>query len=211
MAAGSLARAAACTLLLSACATAPVKPAGDAELEARTTTWRGRFAYAFEARDGVEPRRDSGTGGFVLRAVRAPQAPRMPPPGVESLSLELYSPLGQTVAVASSDASGASIRLADGRRLEAADPEALTEQAFGWRMPIGRLADWLDGRSGDGPAERDPTGRLLRAVDGNWRVTVVEWGEDGPTRIDLDWPVQPVVPPRTLRLRLAVEPPARGR
>jgi outer membrane lipoprotein LolB len=186
-------------LLLAGCA-APT-PAPDASDDAlRATLWRGRFAVnATEpAAAGDAPRQDSATGSFALRRVRG--SPR------DALALELYSPLGQTVASASVDPSGARIELADGRQFEAADPDLLTEQSFGWRLPLSRLTDWLEGRA-DGAAERDAAGRLVRATDSNWRVTVTDWNDRLPRRLELDWPVDPVQPPRAIRLRLVIDAP----
>ena len=189
------------TAALAGCAAAPTAPA-TADDASRATTWRGRFALNAtfpdpDAPPGAAPRQDSALGSFVLRRVRA--TPR------DTHAIELYSPLGQTVATARVDAAGARIELADGRRFEAADADTLTEQTFGWRLPLSRLADWLDGQAG-GSAERDVTGRLLRAVDSNWLLVVTGWDDKQPTRLDLSWPVEPVVPPRSIRLRLAVEP-----
>lgn len=180
---------------LGGCAAPGPRPdlAEDASL---VTSWRGRFALTMDE-GGAAPRQDSALGSFVLRRTRA--APR------DALRLELYSPLGQTVATASTGAEGARIELADGRRFEGLDADALAEQTFGWRLPLSRLTDWLEGRA-DESAERDVTGRLLRATDANWRVTVTDWDDKLPRRLDLQWPVTPVDPPRSIRLRLAVEP-----
>ena len=204
-AAWSAARGAAAAIatagLLAGCATPPVAPgaldsSGGVQ---QVATWQGRFSMTASsaqpsADPGSGPAQESALGSFVLRRTR---------PG-DALALSLYSPLGQTVASAAVDAGGARIELADGRRFEARDADTLAEQSFGWRMPLSRLADWLDGRT-DGDAVRDDQGRLLRATDSNWQVVVTDWDGRLPRRLELSWPVEPVVPPRAVRLRLVVE------
>lgn len=184
--------------LVAGCA-APSPRLDPADDVSRVTAWRGRFAVtATEAATGGDAtRQDSATGAFVLRRVAA--SPR------DALALELFSPLGQTMATASVGAAGARIELADGRHFEAADPDSLTEQSFGWRLPLSRLTDWLEGRA-VGRAERDAAGRLLRATDSNWRLTVTDWNERLPRRLELDWPVEPAHSARTIRLRLVIDP-----
>lgn len=184
--------------LLAGCAAPSPRP-DPADDASRVTVWRGRFAVTATepATGGDAPRQDGATGAFVLRRVAA--SPR------DALALELFSPLGQTMATASAGAAGARIELADGRHFEAADPDSLTEQSFGWRLPLSRLTDWLDGRAG-GSAERDAAGRLVRATDSNWRLTVTDWNDRLPRRLELDWPVEPVHSARMIRLRLVIDP-----
>lgn len=71
----------------------------------------------------------------------------------------LATPLGQGVAEIERDADGARLTLADQRRFVAADWGALTEQVFGFRLPLQASARWLLGEMPD--------------VEG-WRVSIVE-------------------------------------
>jgi outer membrane lipoprotein LolB len=71
----------------------------------------------------------------------------------------LATPLGQGVAEIERDAAGARLTLADQRRFVAADWGALTEQVFGFRLPLQASARWLLGEMPD--------------VEG-WRVRILE-------------------------------------
>lgn len=71
----------------------------------------------------------------------------------------LTTPLGQGIAEITRDASGARLVLADRREFAAADWSGLSEQIFGFRLPLDTSARWLLG---------DAT-----PVEG-WRVTIVE-------------------------------------
>lgn len=71
----------------------------------------------------------------------------------------LTTPLGQGVAEIVRDAAGARLTLADKRRFAADDWSTLSQQVFGFPLPLKASARWLLGDS--------------VATDG-WRVTVVE-------------------------------------
>lgn len=87
----------------------------------------------------------------------------------------LATPLGQGVAEIVRDADGARLMLADRRRFEASDWNALAEQAFGFRLPLGASARWLLGDAAD--------------TEG-WQVRVVERESEQsnalPTVIELE-------------------------
>jgi outer membrane lipoprotein LolB len=59
--------------------------------------------------------------------------------------LALASPLGQTVAVLSGDATEVRLQAADGRVSTAADWSALTQQGLGWPLPVEGLSFWIQG------------------------------------------------------------------
>jgi outer membrane lipoprotein LolB len=71
----------------------------------------------------------------------------------------LNTPLGQGLAELTRNATGARLLLADQRAYEAQDWGALSQQVFGFRLPLGASARWLLGE--------------LANTEG-WRVTVVE-------------------------------------
>lgn len=77
----------------------------------------------------------------------------------------LTTPLGQGVAELIRDAGGARLTLADKRRFEAADWSELSQQLFGFALPLGASTHWLLGADGSG--------------DG-WRVTAIERESDAP-------------------------------
>lgn len=60
-------------------------------------------------------------------------------------TLLITSPFGQGVGKVSRDATGASLRLADGRTDRAESLETIAEQLFGTPIPLGELANWLRG------------------------------------------------------------------
>lgn len=104
--------------------------------------------------------------------------------------IDLYSPLGQTMARITITPDRAWLQQSGGAMREAASADALTEAALGWPLPVDGLRFWLQGFIADAD-------RRLRAVtpadtanlhsDG-WRVNYVSWQDGGgypaPRRID---------------------------
>ncbi|WP_374276479.1 lipoprotein insertase outer membrane protein LolB [Azonexus sp.] len=85
--------------------------------------------------------------------------------------LLLSSPLGIGLAEIDMAPGLARLRTADGRRIESADPESLTEEVTGQRLPVGRLSDWLLGRTtAGGTLERDAAGRPARLSEAGWQI-----------------------------------------
>lgn len=78
-------------------------------------------------------------------------------------TLMLSTPLGQGVARLSRDPLGATLVLADGRRVRAADWRALAAEVLGTPLPLDELPEWL----------RGARPRRTNVVDG-WRVDVAE-------------------------------------
>lgn len=178
-------------LFATGCATVRAPTAGDS---GPRNEWQGRFA-AQTREEGLEPKVETASGRFALSRHGG------------LLELTLSSPLGQVLATATARPGHASLRLSDGSVREAVDVEELTAREFGWRLPVTRLTDWLEGIA-DGPAQRDAQGRLTGAVDSNWRLTVTDWTGQRPRRLELNWPVtppRPGEPLREIRLRLAVD------
>jgi outer membrane lipoprotein LolB len=103
--------------------------------------------------------------------------------------LELYSPFGQLMARFTSPAVGeVTLETANRGTFKAKTADELADQALGWRVPITRLPEWLQGRASK-QGQIDIDGRLLTDVDANWRVVVEEWSPKGqPLRMTLRWP-----------------------
>ena len=181
--------AAALTLMLAGCATQTVEPA-PASAEGPPNHWTGRFAATVtEAGDGAREERSSGR--FALRVEGA------------RTRLELSSQMGQTMAQISLDDGQATLLTADGKSWQAPSAEALTEQAFGWRVPLGQLPDWLEGRIAE-PTERNG-GDAVAGREHGWSIRI-DAREDGrPRRLSLDWPASPATGERRLSLRLVVD------
>jgi len=119
--------------------------------------------------------------------------------------LDLSSPLGQTIARLSSDASGVRLQTPDGRVETAGDWAALTTRALGWPLPVEGLASWIQGvpRAGVPAAvERASDGMPAALRQDGWSVVyqAFERGSDGlsrPKRLTLDFP--------EVELRIAVD------
>ena len=176
-------------LALAGCAT-PSAPPGPAADEGPPNLWTGRFAATVtEAGDGAREERSSGR--FSLR-VEGP-----------STELELSSPLGQTIAQVRLDDGRATLLAADGKSWQAPSAEALTEQVFGWRVPLANLPDWLEGRIAE-PTERDGS-RVVAGLDHGWSVRIDASETGRPRRLALDWPADAGAGERRLSLRLVVD------
>ena len=119
--------------------------------------------------------------------------------------LDLSSPLGQTIARLSGDASGVRLQTPDGRVETAGDWAALTTRALGWPLPVEGLAFWIQGMPRDGaPAavERASDGMPAALRQDGWSVVyqAFERGSDGlsrPKRLTLDY--------AEVELRIAVD------
>ncbi|HKW38761.1 MAG TPA: lipoprotein insertase outer membrane protein LolB [Burkholderiales bacterium] len=99
----------------------------------------------------------------------------------------ITSPVGQTIARISREDGVFRLQTGDRKDYRASDPEVLTEQALGWRLPLSGLPDWVQGRaSPDRPAE--VTGRAGEGLDirqDGWRVAYEEFREGRPFRLRL--------------------------
>ena len=176
------------------------KPADAAQLG-----WQGRFSAVTDpvAVNGLPPTRDkdSVSGQFNLSRFSN-----------NELVLELANPLGLAVAQLRVRNGQALLQIANQADQQASNLDTLTEQAIGWRVPIDKMANWLNGKS-NGPADDalfDENGRLTEASDSGWRLTVNAWREDGkPQRLLIQWPIgtsfTPKIPYTKVSLRLIVD------
>ncbi len=175
----------ACVAVLTGCASLSGPPATEGPVD----VWRGRFALMVEPSPQA-PDGQRSTGRFVLTHTPS------------FTELELVSPLGNTLAAARSDAQGATLKTADGKRWNAASTDELTEQLFGWRIPITRLAPWLHGRLETVTETGEPLsdGRLrpLAGTEQGWQLRYEAWADDAPQRLT-------VVYPGRVNLRLIVD------
>jgi outer membrane lipoprotein LolB len=160
-----LALALAATMLIAGCATPVAPTVGEPP-----SRWSGRFAVTWiEPAD--PPREERASGSFSLRASGG------------TTELDVFSPFGQTVAHAVAGPRGAVLETSDGKRHEADDPDVLTEQVLGWRIPVGRLPDWLRITTRAGSA-------AAPFVDSGWSISPDEGGDGGARRrLTLRWPV----------------------
>ncbi len=159
------------------CATAPARSPDLPAFDGEPFRLTGRFAMTHSER-APEEKNSSASGRFVVARDAA------------GLTMELSSPLGQTVAQAS-QAPGrpAELKLQDGRVLRAATLDDVFERAIGIRVPAGRLPDWLAGHF-EQVRERNADGSRVRAVDSGWQIERRDnrWDivrDEGPRRIEV--------------------------
>lgn len=94
--------------------------------------------------------------------------------------LMISSPLGQGIAELTRRDGVYSLQTSDGRRVSAPDPEALTEEALGWRLPLAGLPDWVRGRPQPGHAAEtrygdDRRATLVRQL--GWTIEYLAWDD----------------------------------
>jgi len=154
-------------------------------------TWQGRFSITLtdpvdRQNNSLEPKEERAQGRFKM--VR----------DNETLDLKLFSPFGQTLANATSSPAGAMLTTSDGKVFRAQDPDALIEQALGWKIPVSALPGWLDGT---GLTESD---RSL--VSNDWSVRAEKRFESGqPRQLSARWPASQRLNERSIRLFLVVD------
>ncbi len=183
-------------LALAGCAT-PGAPPGIPPGAGPPNFWAGRFA-ATVTEAGGHARQERSSGRFSLW-VNGPRT-----------ELELSSPLGQAIAQLQLDGERATLVSADGRAWEAPSAETLTEQVFGWRVPLGKLPDWLEGRvAGSAEGAGPGAARAVIGREGGWSVRIDTSEAGRPRRLALDWPAEARTGERRLSLQLVIDSTAR--
>lgn len=113
-------------------------------------------------------------------------------------SIDLASPLGQTIARLDGDRSGVRLALPDGSVKTASDWPTLTERGLGVAIPVEGLAWWIQGvpRAGTSArVERDAEGRPSTLRQDGWDVHY-RYADDGarrPARVALAYPDSPPI------------------
>lgn len=107
----------------------------------------------------------------------------------QSDELIISNPLGQGIAELKRTQQNYFLRTAEGKEYSADDPETLTEEALGWRLPLVGLPQWIRGRAlADAPAEGEKTdGRYSELRQLGWRIDYLAYDEalNLPTRLRL--------------------------
>jgi outer membrane lipoprotein LolB len=119
--------------------------------------------------------------------------------------LELVSPLGQTIARLTGEASHVRLETSDGQTSTASDWSALTTRGLGWPLPVDGLAFWIQGAAREGsPAttELSDDGRVSVLRQDGWTVAYGAYTQNAtgtwrPARIMLSYP--------DIELRIAVD------
>lgn len=162
------------SVLAAACA-GPAPPAAGVP-ESAADFWSGRFAVTW-SENRYQPDEEHASGRFELLAR-----------GTRSV-LDLTSPLGQMIARVTIDPHEATLVLDDGTRRSATNADALTEEVFGWRIPLADLPRWFSGRIAQ--PEHFDGDRVTAGTDNGWSVRFEAFTADRPRRLALEWPARP--------------------
>lgn len=160
-------------LLLAGCASEPPLPTGTRDFR-ETLTLSGRLSVSYQQAGKTE----SLQGKFHWAQQR------------ERTDIELYSPLGQTLARIAITPASARIEQSNGMIREAASADALTEDVLGWSLPVDGLRYWLQGfaRDANQRLRAVAPGESARLRGDGWNVNYVSWQDAGghalPKRID---------------------------
>ncbi|HTJ92588.1 MAG TPA: outer membrane lipoprotein LolB, partial [Pararobbsia sp.] len=139
------AAAVALATLLGACAQVPVKPATPAQAEATAHTlidYSGRFAVKYNDQNGTEK---NAYGNFTWHQ------------DGDTVSVELKSPLGQTLAVIESAPASATLELPNRPPQTAARVDDLMHDALGFALPVSNLRYWLQPAAAPGSSATTDT------------------------------------------------------
>ncbi len=154
-----------CLALLAGCATAPGPAPGDTTFELN-----GRVA--------VRTAQEAASGILFWRH------------GADFDDLLISTPLGQGVAEITRRADRYTLTTADARHVSATDPEALTEEVLGWRLPLAGLPDWVRGQAyprapSDVDYGADSRPRVIRQL--GWTIEYLAYGDQAglPSRLRL--------------------------
>lgn len=159
----------------------------------------------FSAITSTSDKQDNVSGRFTL-AVRQ-----------SGITLDLASPLGNTLARMHTDGLGATLTAPqpDGSLAswQGPSPEALAEQTLGWTLPVSGLADWIEGRAVPGrPVQQSPVSGLAQIIEQDgWTIQILERFEQSmaPRRLSFRRPGAVDAPAISVQLVVdATEPPA---
>ena len=93
--------------------------------------------------------------------------------------LWLISPLGQTVAQLRQTLELATLTTADKKIYQASDIEALTQQTFGWSIPLSGMSYWLRGMAAPTSEplirKRDQANRITEMEQNGWNIEISEY------------------------------------
>jgi outer membrane lipoprotein LolB len=156
----------------------------------------GRFAASAK----LDDRQDNLSGRFVLSVHGT------------SLTLDLASPLGTTLARVETGPQGARLTEPGSppRELRGPSAEALAEQALGFALPASGIGDWIVGRPVAQRASNTTLqqGRVSEIEQDGWTIRILErFGTNGlPRRLVFERPAFAASP--AIRLQLVLDEPA---
>ncbi len=127
------------------------------------------YAGRFSAVATQGERREAVSGRFTLE-VRGPRQ-----------TVDLATPIGTTLARIELGPDGARATGPGLETAQGANADELTEKLLGWRLPVGGLGDWIEGRPVDGrPAQIErENGTIATIHQDGWTVRVAERFQSG--------------------------------
>lgn len=181
-------------LLLSACASLPKTDASQ--------TYSGRFALKAQGPTARgDTLRENLSGRFTLAL------------SADTTTLDLASPLGNTLARLQSGPQGAQLQVPeDGglRTVQHREAEALAEEVLGFPLPLNGLRWWIRGAAIPERAAQlqQDKGVLTQIEQDGWRIQIEERFEGGtePRRLNVQRPATAHSP--AISLRVVVDPVA---
>lgn len=201
--AGRVATLAWLALMLAACASPPVRQAGDepalASLAAHELSIRASTRWSLAGRIAVSDGRDGGSGRIVWHQDGG------------RYTIEIKAPVSRRTWRLSGGPGRALLEGLDGGPRRDTDAESLLRREVGWSVPFEHLRDWARGARGEGGArvDFDHQRRLERLEQRGWTVEYRGWTEGTPRL-----PTRVFASQGERRVRLAVErwnlDPARG-
>lgn len=177
--------------LLAGCASAP--PRTPQNWEVHRDAMAAIDHWSLNGKLGYRGRGDSGSATLAWTQLG------------ESFQATLSGPFGAGSAQIEAGPQGALLRQPGTPEQRAASPEEISEQLFGWILPVTHLRDWTRGIPFRGtPAQRldvDATGLLRGLEQDGWTLTFDDYRETAagwlPGRIDAD--------SRGLHIRLVIK------
>lgn len=171
------------TVLLSACTTVPTREAQRVH--------QGRFAIT-----ASWPDRTENTSGRFSLSIHS-----------DGLTLDLASPLGNTLARIDTDPVGARMTApaagGEVQRISGPNADALVEQVLGWSLPVSGISEWILGRPVPARPYRSVQDGAAIEQDG-WTIRVLDRFEasGAPRRLTFERVAAAPSPAVTLRLVL---------
>lgn len=155
-------------LWLGACSTTAPLPSGSRQYRGNVKL-SGRLSVSYQV--AGKPQSLQGKFDWTQRG--------------ENIDIELFTPLGQTMARIAITPTRARLEQSNGEVSEASSIDLLTEQHLGWALPVDGMRFWLQG------FVRDAQRKLITVTpeqvgtlrsDG-WRLRYVSWQADQSTTV----------------------------
>jgi len=162
-------------LSLAACTTLPEGPLSERNYQSAITVG-GRLSVRYQ--QGGQPQSLQGKFRWQQQG--------------EQTNITLYSPLGQTIATIQITPGLAVMAQSDGEKKQAPNVTALTQEVFGWPMPVDGLRYWLQGfvQNANGKLEMTSPESIHSFQSDGWRVRYVSWQRNAsiqyPKRFDME-------------------------